>query len=307
MERTIRINRNDFCLTIMMTIFVTSALWLWFIYAVNISKPSRFSLTIPKTYTSSKNYSFEKESKLKQEILAVQAEAEAEIRRQEEMNEQIRIQNMERRERENVCREILMEYEAGKNVYSKKKKRELIKEYRKLKSAFTFENIFLPDLEDIDNYISLDELNISYDMKLDQSSGISKEDFVELIESKDYIDTSGFFAENAEEIYDLCEEYEINEIFFCGLIAAESGWEITENHRKRNNYISIMTSSGLKTFSSESEGLEEAAKLLHEKYLTEGGDYYHGETIDGVQKSFCSASAEKWKSLVYGCMKLMVC
>ena len=38
-------------------------------------------------------------------------------------------------------------------------------------------------------------------------------------------DTSGFFYENSDTIYDLCQRYELNEVFFCGLIAAESRME----------------------------------------------------------------------------------
>ena len=71
-------------------------------------------------------------------------------------------------------------------------------------------------------YISIEEITISKDMDLTKRCGISKQDFVELMENMK-VDYTGFFAENAETIYDLCEEYELNEIFFCGLIAAESG------------------------------------------------------------------------------------
>ena len=131
-----------------------------------------------------------------------------------------------------------------------------------------------------------------------------KEDFNKLLADLKS-DTSGFFERNSNTIYELCEKYEINEIFFCGLIAAESGWNIAGNHRSTHNYISLMSKGKLIRYSSEKEGLEVAAKKLHDNYLTKGGKYYNGKTITGVQKRFCPAS-NTWDDLVYGCMKYVV-
>lgn len=151
------------------------------------------------------------------------------------------------------------------------------------------------------NYISVQDITISQDMDLTVRTGISKEDFVDLI-SRVKADKSKFFYENAETIYDLCEKYELNEIFFCGLISAESGWNIASNHRSTYNYISLMVNGKLKQFSSVEDGLEEAAKALHENYLTPGGRFYHGKTLSGVKTRFCPSSST-WTSLVYGRMK----
>lgn len=153
-------------------------------------------------------------------------------------------------------------------------------------------------------YISIEEIKISKDMDLSIRCGISREDFVKLMESMK-VDYSGFFAKNAGIIYDLCEKYEINEIFFCGLIAAESGWSIASSHRNAHNYISMMSSKGLIRYSSEEEGLEAATKLLHNKYLTKGGSCYSGKTLSAVQKRFCPNSST-WVGLVFGCMKQVV-
>lgn len=155
-----------------------------------------------------------------------------------------------------------------------------------------------------EKYITIEEITISRDMDLTKRCGISKEDFIKLMENLK-VDYSGFFAKNSEVIYDLCEKYEINEIFFCGLIAAESGWNIASNHRNTHNYISMMSSKGLIRYSSDEEGLEAAAKLLHNRYLTPGGSCYYGKTISSVQKRFCPNSST-WVNLVYGCMKQIV-
>lgn len=151
------------------------------------------------------------------------------------------------------------------------------------------------------NYISVEDITIFQDMDLTERLGISKDDFVDLI-SRVKADKSKFFYENAETIYDLCEKYELNEIFFCGLISAESGWNIASNHRTTYNYISLMVNGKLKQFSSVEDGLEQAAKVLHENYLTPGGKFYHGKTLTGVKTRFCPSSST-WTSLVYGRMK----
>lgn len=151
--------------------------------------------------------------------------------------------------------------------------------------------------------VSISEVKISKSMDLTKRTGLSKEDFIKLM-SRVKADTSGFFEDNAGEIYDLCEEYSINEIFFCGLISAESGWNIASNHRSTHNYISLMKNGQLISYSSVSEGLEVAAKKLHYNYLTPGGKFYHGKTLAGVKTCFCPSST--WVDLVYGRMKQIV-
>lgn len=155
-------------------------------------------------------------------------------------------------------------------------------------------------------YTKIEDITISKEMDLSITTGISKEDFKLLISNVKY-DTSKFFYDNSDYIYDLCQEYQINEIFFCGLISAESGWNIAVNHRRTCNYISLMTSKGLIQYNSVEEGLTAAAKALHNNYLTEGGRFYHGKTLYGVKTKFCPASST-WVDLVYGRMQqIMKC
>ena len=147
---------------------------------------------------------------------------------------------------------------------------------------------------------SIKDVKISKTMDLTKRTGLSREDFIKLI-SGVKADTSGFFENNAGKIYDLCEKYSINEIFFCGLISAESGWNIASNHRKTHNYISLMRNGKLISYGSVNEGLEVAAQKLHYNYLTPGGKFYHGKTLAGVKTCFCPSST--WIDLVYGRMK----
>lgn len=153
-------------------------------------------------------------------------------------------------------------------------------------------------------YKKIEEVEISQDMDLTIRMGISRQDFINLMENLK-VDYSGFFAENAGIIYDLCEKYEINEVFFCGLIAAESGWNIASNHKNTNNYISMMSGGKLIRYATPEEGLEAATKLLHDRYLTEGGSCYFGKTLSAVKTRFCPGSST-WVGLVYGCMKQVI-
>ena len=155
-----------------------------------------------------------------------------------------------------------------------------------------------------EQYITVDQVKISKDMDLTVRCNISREDFIDLI-SGVRADTSGFFEENAGLIYDICEEYEINEIFFCGLISAESGWNIAGNHRRTHNYISLMSSNGLIQFSSVEEGLRKAASSLHNNYLTKGGRFYCGKTLESVRTRFCPVNPG-WTDLVYGRMRQII-
>lgn len=158
--------------------------------------------------------------------------------------------------------------------------------------------------EEAQNYISIDQVTISVDMDLTQRTGLSRDDFITLMAGVK-ADTSGFFEENAGLIYDMCEKYSLNEIFFCGLISAESGWNIAANHRRTHNYISLMSGSGLIPFASLEEGMEKAAKTLHDRYLTPGGSFYYGNTLNAVRTRFCPANPG-WTNLVFGRMSQIV-
>lgn len=172
---------------------------------------------------------------------------------------------------------------------------------RKTKSEEPEEVVIIEEVIEEKQYTKIEDIKISRDMDLTVRTGISKEDFKKLISNVKY-DTSKFFYNNSDFIYDLCEEYQINEIFFCGLISAESGWNIASNHRRTHNYISLMTKNGLIAYGSVEEGLIAAAKALHNNYLTEGGRFYNGKTLYGVKTKFCPASST-WVELVYGRMQ----
>ena len=166
------------------------------------------------------------------------------------------------------------------------------------------QNQELENVEPEKIYTQIKDVKISKDMDLTVSTNLSKEDFKTVISGVKQ-DASKFFYNNSDLIYDLCQQYELNEIFFCGLISAESGWNIADNHRRTHNYISLMSKGNLIKYNSVEEGLEVAAKTLHNKYLTKGGVFYYGKTLSAVKTKFCPASST-WVNLVYGRMKQII-
>lgn len=150
---------------------------------------------------------------------------------------------------------------------------------------------------------NIKSISISVNMDLTQRIGLSKEEFKMLIGNLK-ADTTKFFYDNSDYIYDLCEKYELNEIFFCGLISAESGWNIAQNHRRTHNYISLMSNGKLIKYNSLEEGLEIAAQKLHDNYLSENGKFYYGKTLSAVKTKFCPS--DTWVGLVYGRMNQIV-
>lgn len=154
------------------------------------------------------------------------------------------------------------------------------------------------------SYISISQIKISKNMDLTKRCGISKSDFKKLMKNTKK-DTKKFFYKHSDIIYDLCEKYQLNEIFFCGLIAGESGWNIVQSHRETCNYISMMNDGKLIEYKTPEEGLEAAAKLLHNKYLKKSGKFYQGKTLSSIQKNFCPKSSD-WVDLIYSCMEQII-
>ena len=155
----------------------------------------------------------------------------------------------------------------------------------------------------MEQYIELSQVSISMGMNLTTRTGLSKEDFKTLMAGC-RADTTKWFYNNSDLIYDLCKKYSINEVFFCGLISAESGWNIASNHRSTNNYTSLMSGGKLIHYGSLEQGIDASAKVLHDRYLTPGGSFYHGATISGVARCYCPESS--WPGLVFGRMKQIV-
>ncbi len=187
-------------------------------------------------------------------------------------------------------------------------------------------------LKAVKKYLSLKEVRkkINLDMDISKLSGLSKEEFVKLVQNMDY-DYTGVFKRNAEFIWDITHKYQINEIFFMGIIALESGWGSSKDAISTNNYTSQMKvvtikkeikgktvtvrKQILRSYSSEKECLKQTAEHLHKDYLNENsGEYYNGKTIYAINENYCIPGYHKdgtlykyqWGDKVYRCMKTIV-
>jgi hypothetical protein len=151
------------------------------------------------------------------------------------------------------------------------------------------------DKEDEKEYISLDEVEMSYSMDLGKPCGLSKEDFVELMENLPY-DYTGFYSRNAEFIWDMEEEYQVNAIFYCGIVAQESGWA---QYGYGNNYTGMMCSTGLICYESEEAGIEATFKNLSQNYIPCGRN-----TLASISTVYAGDSG--WADCVYSAMTMIV-
>ena len=155
------------------------------------------------------------------------------------------------------------------------------------------------DYEEIKTYVKLNEVKISFNMNVAQTTGLSKEDFIQLVQNMKY-DRTGILKNNAGWIWECCQKYSVNEIFVLGICGIESGWCSAGQHQKTHNYSSLMSGGKLIPYATDEQGFEAMIKLLGQKYLSPKGSLYHGQTITGVGTSYCNATT--WPGKVYKCM-----
>lgn len=103
----------------------------------------------------------------------------------------------------------------------------------------------------------------------------------------------------AQDFFDAEQEYEVNALFIISIAAIESGWGTSHRAIYDNNL------TGFGVYSDSSKGINSdtkrgnillTAKTLHNNYLTEGGSCYHGKSIYGVSRSYCTS--ETWTGKV---------
>lgn len=156
------------------------------------------------------------------------------------------------------------------------------------------------DYEEIKTYIPIEQVTINFNMDVSKTTGLSKEDFISLVQNMKY-DKTGILAENAGLIWECCQKYNVNEIFVLGICGIESAWCSASQHQRTHNYASLMSGGKLIQYSSDAAGFEAMIKLLGQKYLSLRGSLYHGSTITGVGKCYCNTTT--WPSKVYKCMQ----
>lgn len=162
------------------------------------------------------------------------------------------------------------------------------------------ERIEQADYEELKSYIPVSEVKISFNMDVSKPTGLSRDDFIELVSKMRY-DRTGILEANAGVIWDCCQKYNVNEIFVLGICGIESAWCSAPQHQRTHNYASLMSKGKLIPYASDAEGFEALIKLLGQNYLTPGRGVYHGKTITGVGTSYCNTTT--WPPKVYKCMQ----
>ncbi|MCR5146274.1 MAG: hypothetical protein K6B70_02875 [Clostridia bacterium] len=156
------------------------------------------------------------------------------------------------------------------------------------------------EYEELQQYIKIEDVKISFDMDVSKPTGLSKEDFVTLVTNMKY-DRTGILEQNAEVIWENCQKYNVNEIFVLGICGIESAWCSAPQHQNTHNYSSLMSGGKLISYPSDAAGFEAMIKLLGQKYLSPKGSLYHGSTITGVGRCYCNPTS--WPKKVYTCMQ----
>ncbi len=154
--------------------------------------------------------------------------------------------------------------------------------------------------DELVQYTKIEDIKISFDMDVSKTTGLSKEDFIKLVQNMKY-DRTGILARNAGCIWELCHKYNVNEIFVLGICGIESAWCSAPQHQNTHNYCSLMAGGKLIAYPSDEAGFEAMISLLGQKYLTPGASLYHGATITGVGRCYCNPTS--WPKKVYTCMQ----
>ena len=102
-------------------------------------------------------------------------------------------------------------------------------------------------------------------------------------------------SEYAEEFLAAEEKYGVNAVFLASLAAFESGWG---SHCFRENNL---FGWGRKAFYSKEECIDFVARRISEWYLAEGGKYYHGAGLGGINA--CYNGSAVWYDGMLGMMR----
>lgn len=97
------------------------------------------------------------------------------------------------------------------------------------------------------------------------------------------------------------QKYGVNAWFLTGLAIHESGYGSSKIATDKNNVFGFQAYDAspyesARTFASKEEGVDVVAKYLSEAYLTPGGTYYNGVSIDNIGKRY--ATDPNWAAAI---------
>jgi beta-N-acetylglucosaminidase len=101
------------------------------------------------------------------------------------------------------------------------------------------------------------------------------------------------------------QEYSVNSVFLTAVAVHESGFGTNTISKKKNNIMSICAYdwspvSSATSYKTRTDCILRGAELLKKNYLTKGGKYFNGATLEGVNKKY--ASDKGWAKCVKGYM-----
>ncbi|MCL2774780.1 MAG: glucosaminidase domain-containing protein [Oscillospiraceae bacterium] len=143
-------------------------------------------------------------------------------------------------------------------------------------------------------YVIFTENNIkTEDMR--KKSELDKEELSEYLEK--FPNLSGI----EDALISAQDDYSVNAILILAIVRLESGNGGSRLAKSKNNLGGLVSSGRTvtvyKTFDTKSDCVTYMAQLLSENYLTEGGKYYNGYTLNDIAKSY-STSSKTWSDLV---------
>ena len=160
--------------------------------------------------------------------------------------------------------------------------------------------------------------NLSFDMDLRKPSGLSLEQFKQVL-ADEKNDKKKVFAENAEYFYYIEKQYKINGIFVASVGIHESAWgtsQIANNKQNLFGYGAVDSNpyGGAYQFASYAEGIDLVARVFVKYYLNPkgtklydgseaSGKFYSGSHLTAVNSRY--ASDKNWANAVYKWMQYL--
>ena len=139
------------------------------------------------------------------------------------------------------------------------------------------------------------QVYISYiaDKQLLQPCGMTEEALQNALKGR-LKELAGVFLEAEEKTG-------VNALFLAAVAALESGWGESKAAREKNNLFGWTGQNGYQQFESRKDCILTVAQRLRELYLTPGGRYFHGYTVEAVNR--CYNGRPEWEKAVTDLME----
>ena len=175
-----------------------------------------------------------------------------------------------------------------------------------VKNSILTSDIVTPKIKEKNRIAKLQE-SLSKDMDLSKVSGLTLSDFKTVL-GFDTNDTNNIFAENVEAFYNAEQKYQINGIFLVAIGIHESAWGRSYLAKEKNNLFGYRAYdrdpiNSAQDFETYEDCINTVAEALAKNYLTIGGSFYYGTTVEAVNTKYASDKA--WHEKVYSYMEYL--